>query len=76
MGAFLGLAIGGRSLALPVAAAVPFSFCTVPGRLPKNVVPLDYTIAITPDAVARTLRGTESVTLYFKEPPARSYSIH
>jgi aminopeptidase N len=49
---------------------VPFSFTSVPGRLPKNVVPLDYTIAITPDAVARSLRGTESVTLYFKESTA------
>ncbi len=49
---------------------MPFSFATVPGRLPKNILPVDYTIAITPDALARTLRGTESITLYFKEPSA------
>src|SRR3977135_374501 len=54
----------------PAAAAVPFSFATVPGRLPKNILPIDYTIAITPDAVARTLLGTESVTMYFKQPSA------
>jgi aminopeptidase N len=58
-------------VAEPVAAAVPFSFATVPGRLPKNILPVDYTIAIVPNAAARTLRGTESVTLYFKESGTR-----
>ena len=38
----LGLALG-RLLAGPVEAAVPFSFATVPGRLPKNILPVDYT---------------------------------
>ncbi len=66
-----GLALVCGSLVSGIAAAaVPFSFATVPGRLPKNILPVDYTIAITPDAVARTLQGTESVTLYFKEPSA------
>jgi aminopeptidase N len=65
----LGLT-GGALLPVAARAAVPFSFATVPGRLPKNVVPLDYTIAVIPDAVARTLRGTESVTLYFKASTA------
>ena len=56
--------------AVPAAearAASPFSFATVPGRLPKSVVPVDYTIAVTPDAVARTLKGHESVVLEFRE---------
>jgi aminopeptidase N len=60
----LGLVLGAVPLAA-ADAAVPFSFATAPGRLPKNILPIDYTIAITPDAVARTLLGTESVTLYF-----------
>ncbi len=64
------LACGTGLLEPAVAGAVPFSFATVPGRLPKNILPIDYTIAITPDAVARTLLGTESVTLYFKQPSA------
>lgn len=51
-------------------AALPFSFATVPGRLPKSIVPLDYTIAIVPDARARTLRGHESVVIEFREPAA------
>ena len=58
------------TLVLPVRAAAAFSFATVPGRLPKNILPVDYTIAITPNAVTRTLQGKESVTLDFKEPSA------
>ena len=50
--------------AAPAGAYVaPFNFDTTPGRLPKTVVPLDYAIALTPDAAAKTLRGTESITL-------------
>jgi aminopeptidase N len=47
----------------PAAAVAPFNFDTTPGRLPKTVVPTDYRIMLTPDAAAKTLRGTESVTL-------------
>lgn len=58
--------------ALPAlaAAAAPFDFDTAPGRLPKNVVPVDYTVDIVPDAKARTLSGTERVTLDFREATA------
>ncbi len=66
------------SLGLVAAAAVraatplvaPFSFATAYGRLPKNVVPLDYAIAITPNESARTLSGTEAVTLQFRAATA------
>ena len=47
----------------PAGAVAPFNFDTTPGRLPKTVVPTDYRIALTPDATAKTLRGTETVTL-------------
>jgi aminopeptidase N len=47
-------------------AREPFSFETAFGRLPKNVVPLDYDIAITPDAAAKTLTGQEIVVLDFR----------
>ena len=47
-----------------------FSFATAPGRLPKNVVPLDYTFSLTPDADKRTIAGTESIVLDFKEATA------
>jgi aminopeptidase N len=47
----------------PAGAVAPFDFDTTPGRLPKNVVPVEYRIAIAPDATAKTLRGTETVAL-------------
>jgi len=53
-------------LAGTVAAEAPFSFDRAPGRLPKNVVPVDYDVAVTPDAATRTFTGTESVSLKFR----------
>ncbi len=50
-------------LAVPVLAGAPFSFDAAPGRLPKDVVPVDYTVAITPDPAALTFSGTERVKL-------------
>ena len=47
----------------PATAGAPFDFNQAPGRLPKNVVPLDYRIDVTPDLDAGTIAGTESVTL-------------
>ena len=57
------------SLTLPPAALAdaPFSFDTTPGRLPKDVVPTDYRIALVPDIAAMTIAGTESVTLEFRK---------
>jgi aminopeptidase N len=54
------------------AAEAPqtFNFATAPGRLPKNVVPLDYTISLTPDIDGRTIAGTESIVLRFMEATA------
>ena len=65
--------IGGAALAMSLMlaghafSALPFSLATTPGRLPKNVVPSAYTIMLAPDAASHTLRGTESVTLDFRE---------
>jgi aminopeptidase N len=42
----------------------------VPGRLPKDVVPIDYTIDITPDAKALTFSGHESVLVQFRSATA------
>ncbi|HEX9140311.1 MAG TPA: M1 family metallopeptidase [Steroidobacteraceae bacterium] len=65
------LSVAGWFLSLAAAeaalAAVPFSFDSAPGRLPKTVVPIDYTISIVPDAAARTVNGEESVNLQFRE---------
>jgi aminopeptidase N len=50
------------------ATVAPFNFDTTPGRLPKTVVPTDYIIALTPDAAAKTLRGTENIALDVRRP--------
>jgi aminopeptidase N len=56
----------------PVSAQqqAPFSFDQAPGHLPKNVIPLDYDVAIVPDVAARTLRGKQTVKLLFREASA------
>lgn len=67
-----GFALAATLLVLaPVAAAAasaeaPFNFDKAPGRLPKNVVPVDYDIAVTPDVAAKTFTGTEAVSLRFR----------
>ena len=52
----------------PALAGAPFSFDATPGRLPKEVVPLDYAIAVSPDIDAGTIAGTESVRLRVRAP--------
>jgi aminopeptidase N len=49
--------------AAQVLPAAPFSFDAAPGRLPKNVVPLDYSIAVVPDLDAGSTHGSEQVVL-------------
>jgi aminopeptidase N len=60
-------ALAGFPLALLAAPPPPFSFDTAYGRLPKNVVPLDYQVAVTPDAANLALSGEETVSLQFRE---------
>jgi aminopeptidase N len=50
-------------VSLPARADVPFEFDRAAGRLPKDVVPADYRIAVVPDVDAGTIAGAESVTL-------------
>src|SRR3984885_9022588 len=58
------------SLAPTAWCEAPFSFESAPGRLPKNVVPVSYDVAIAPNADALSLTGTESVQLQFRAPTA------
>ncbi|HTC15887.1 MAG TPA: hypothetical protein VK695_08825, partial [Steroidobacteraceae bacterium] len=62
-GRIAGPAVVLLAAAAPAAAAAPFSFDAAPGRLPKDVVPLDYTIVVTPDIRAGTIAGSETVKL-------------
>jgi aminopeptidase N len=54
------------SLAPTAWCGAPFSFESAPGRLPKNVVPISYDVAVVPDVDALRLTGTESVQLQFR----------
>jgi aminopeptidase N len=50
--------------AAPALAPEPaFSFDSTPGRLPKDVVPERYEVAITPNMKTMSIAGRESVTL-------------
>lgn len=60
----------GAAVPMSALAEAPFSFDAAPGRLPKNVVPLSYFIAIVPDIDSLTFAGTESVTLQFRAATA------
>ena len=51
-----------------VTAEKPFSFKETPGKLPKEVVPTDYSIRIFPNIEKLTFRGTETVKLSVREP--------
>src|SRR4051812_38131399 len=56
-------------LAAASAAAEPsFTFEGTPGRLPKSVVPIRYSIALTPDVEALKFAGTESVEIEVRAP--------
>ncbi len=54
--------------AAAASAKPPFDFDTNPGRLPKTVVPVEYHVAIVPNASEHTLTGTESIALRVREP--------
>jgi aminopeptidase N len=69
--AFLLAAPVAARAAAPPTSTAPFSFDAAPGRLPKDVVPLDYRIRITPDAVAKTIAGSESIVLDVRRPTAK-----
>jgi aminopeptidase N len=45
------------------ASEKPFSFKDTPGKLPKEVVPTDYSVRIIPDIDKLTFAGTETVNL-------------
>jgi len=66
----LALAFPVTSAQAQAQAAPRFEFAKAPGRLPKNVVPLEYSIALTPNAAERAVAGTVSVALSFKTASA------
>ncbi len=49
-------------------AEKPFDFAATPGKLPKQIVPQEYAIRITPDLKKFTFTGTETVKLDVRKP--------
>src|SRR5947207_6897515 len=58
------------SIIFPMAmtAENPFSFKDTPGKLPKEVVPTDYSIRIVPNIEKLRFSGTETVRLSVRKP--------
>lgn len=52
----------------PVLAEAPFSFNATPGKLPKDVIPVQYVAHIAPDIAANTFRGEETVEIDVLKP--------
>src|SRR5437763_11382864 len=55
----------------PFASEKPFSFKDTPGKLPKDVIPTDYSIRIVPNIDKLTFTGTETVKLDVRNPVHR-----
>src|SRR5205085_562996 len=53
--------------ATTLTAEKPFDFASTPGKLPKNVVPEEYAIRITPDVEKHTFTGSETVRIKARE---------
>jgi aminopeptidase N len=54
-----------------VQAEPGFSFDATPGKLPKTVVPINYSIELRPDAESLALPGVEVIDIEVREPTAR-----
>ena len=53
-------------------AEKPFDFATTPGKLPKEVVPTEYSIRIVPNIDKLTFTGTETVKVSVRAPHSRN----
>ncbi|HEX4696839.1 MAG TPA: hypothetical protein VH254_04130, partial [Candidatus Udaeobacter sp.] len=51
-----------------MTAEKPFSFDDTPGKLPKTIRPIDYSIRIVPHIDNFTFNGTETVKLNIRSP--------
>jgi aminopeptidase N len=51
-----------------LTAEKPFDFATTPGKLPKQVVPTEYSIRIVPNIDKLTFAGSETVKLNVRSP--------
>ena len=56
------------ALPLTMNGEKPYTFANTPGKLPKQVVPLEYSIRIVPDVSKFTFSGSENVKLKASAP--------
>src|SRR5438445_2196508 len=56
------------ALPLTMNGEKPYTFANTPGKLPKQVVPLEYSIRIVPDVSKFTCSGSENVKLKASAP--------
>jgi len=64
-------AFGATALAIAAIGAhaeAPFSFDKTPGKLPKDVVPVEYIAHLAPDIEANTFSGTEGIAIEVLKP--------
>ena len=47
---------------------MPFDFETTPGKLPKKVVPVEYSIRVAPNIDKLTFTGSETVKVNVRAP--------
>ena len=59
--ALIASAVGAR-------AEAPFSFAATPGKLPKDVVPVQYAAHLIPDVAANTFLGSETIEIDVLKP--------
>src|SRR3954470_14531582 len=50
-----------------LTAEKPFDFASTPGKLPKNVLPEEYAIRITPEVEKHTFAGSETIKINARE---------
>src|SRR6266481_5393508 len=56
------------ALPLTMNGEKPYTFANAPGKLPKQVVPLEYSVRIVPDVSKFTFSGSETVQLKANAP--------
>jgi aminopeptidase N len=68
--AYAAAATATPAASVRAASRLPFALDRTPGRLPKNVLPVRYVIALTPQPATMRLAGNETITLRFRSPTA------
>src|SRR5882724_9845855 len=56
------------SVIVRMSAEMPFDFETTPGKLPKKVVPVEYSIRVAPNIDKLTFTGSETVKVNVRAP--------